>query len=285
MKHSDCGFHSTTCEKGEKGDWVSQIGLSRNSKKETSLKKFQSKFENIARDTSSDQIPNMQFTSRLSSPYAALTTTISDDSSSHSSLHLLEYLTSTVTIGPDLSSHGSRSFPFDAPKHPTYSSNIRSHLSSDASPPSCGALRQITPTNCSRFLLSEDYLPRKYILCTISSPGTSTTASSKHSNHYRRRDSANIRQHPLQNDTPRLSWSSACQSASLTKQVHAHVPAPYGHADWQCIYSTMHDGASLGTLYHRCKNYSKCGIILLIRNTEGEVFGCYASQAWKVSPQ
>ena len=46
----------------------------------------------------------------------------------------------------------------------------------------------------------------------------------------------------------------------------------------------MHDGASLNTLYHKCKNYNKCGMVLLIRDTEGQVFGCYVSHAWKISP-
>lgn len=69
----------------------------------------------------------------------------------------------------------------------------------------------------------------------------------------------------------------------MVSDIHRHVPARHVNDDWQRLYSTMHDGASLKTLYYRCKRHVG-GVVLLIRDTRGAVFGCYVSEPWRMSP-
>ncbi|KAA8496566.1 TLD domain-containing protein 2 [Porphyridium purpureum] len=58
------------------------------------------------------------------------------------------------------------------------------------------------------------------------------------------------------------------------------VPARFHESDFRLLYSTHDHGISLQTLYARAKRYSPT--IVAIRDSEGAVFGCYASTEWRV---
>ena len=48
---------------------------------------------------------------------------------------------------------------------------------------------------------------------------------------------------------------------------------------WKLLYATSHDGVSMITFYENVKNYA--GTILIIRDTNGSVFGGFANAPWK----
>eukprot|EP00178_Gracilaria_changii_P014724 TRINITY_DN412_c2_g1_i1.p1 TRINITY_DN412_c2_g1~~TRINITY_DN412_c2_g1_i1.p1 ORF type:complete len:549 (+),score=71.39 TRINITY_DN412_c2_g1_i1:1182-2828(+) len=59
------------------------------------------------------------------------------------------------------------------------------------------------------------------------------------------------------------------------------VPTRFRESSLELVYSTNLHGISLHTLYHRAKKRSPT--IIVIRDTQGNVFGCYGSQAWKAT--
>ncbi|RSL61447.1 Oxidation resistance protein 1 [Fusarium duplospermum] len=50
--------------------------------------------------------------------------------------------------------------------------------------------------------------------------------------------------------------------------------------DWHLIYSLEQDGASLATLYQRCRQYEgkRAGFVLVVKDLEGGIFGAYLSE-------
>ncbi|ORY51663.1 TLD-domain-containing protein, partial [Rhizoclosmatium globosum] len=49
------------------------------------------------------------------------------------------------------------------------------------------------------------------------------------------------------------------------------------------IYSLDHHGISLNTMYHNCEPLGTSPVLLVIKNTDGEIFGAYASEAFRVN--
>jgi hypothetical protein len=48
---------------------------------------------------------------------------------------------------------------------------------------------------------------------------------------------------------------------------------------WNLLYSISHDGVSMITFYDMVKRYP--GTIIVIQDSQGNVFGAYASAPWK----
>eukprot|EP00891_Asterochloris_glomerata_P006940 jgi/Astpho2/6940/gw1.00107.175.1_t len=63
----------------------------------------------------------------------------------------------------------------------------------------------------------------------------------------------------------------------------AAVPMRHKWRDWQLLYSTSRDGISLKTLYRRAAGHK--ATLLVVRDAQQCVFGCFASETWKVAPR
>lgn len=57
------------------------------------------------------------------------------------------------------------------------------------------------------------------------------------------------------------------------------LPARHRQSRWRLLYSTARHGMSLNTLYRSCQNRKPC--VLLVRDMQGHVFGCYTSESWR----
>ncbi|KAG6547123.1 hypothetical protein Mapa_011375 [Marchantia paleacea] len=65
------------------------------------------------------------------------------------------------------------------------------------------------------------------------------------------------------------------------KALAAVLPVRFRSYKWTLLYNTDRDGISLNTLYR--KVHLKGPTLLLIRDRQKHVFGCYASEEWKVT--
>jgi len=63
----------------------------------------------------------------------------------------------------------------------------------------------------------------------------------------------------------------------------AAVPLRHKWRDWQLLYSSSRDGISLKTLYRQAAA-SKASL-LVVRDRQQQVFGCFASETWRVAPR
>jgi len=69
--------------------------------------------------------------------------------------------------------------------------------------------------------------------------------------------------------------SSSDLDYSSLKAIWEVIPARFRHITPKPIFKTNRDGYSLKTLYERCEEHAPT--LLLIRSTEGSVFGAYLS--------
>lgn len=144
----------------------------------------------------------------------------------------------------------------------------------------------VQPSRCEDIVLHSS----KVSVCTSDDPPRlhSTSRASTLSN----LDCRNLQQAPrkrfrralqISHRTPCLSVNSAVLSTKAVTALHANIPCRHYIRDWQQMFSTMHDGASMRTLYSRCQQVRTDGFILCIRDDRGSVFGCYTSKPWQTS--
>jgi len=78
---------------------------------------------------------------------------------------------------------------------------------------------------------------------------------------------------------PRLSDSSHVLKAVHFGQLRDACPNRFHESDFRLLYSTREHGISLQTFYQRCRK--TLPTIVVIRDSEDAIFGCYASAQWK----
>ncbi|GJD08053.1 Oxidation resistance protein 1 [Galdieria sulphuraria] len=83
----------------------------------------------------------------------------------------------------------------------------------------------------------------------------------------------------LSHFTPKLLQNSAILRSNDLILLSLCMPRRYQNCDWSLLYSTNDHGISIHTFYSRVSE--KSPTLLLIKNTDGDCFGCYASQPWK----
>ena len=101
---------------------------------------------------------------------------------------------------------------------------------------------------------------------SIHSPHCSTTLAMPHT-HTRTT-------HPIPIRPPRSVASPEQIQALCTA-----LPLRHQQSRWRLLYSTALHGISLNTLFRRGANRSPC--VTLVRDMQGHVFGCYASEPWQ----
>ncbi|GJQ08340.1 hypothetical protein GpartN1_g3277.t1 [Galdieria partita] len=85
----------------------------------------------------------------------------------------------------------------------------------------------------------------------------------------------------LSHFTPKLLQSSSILRSNDLILLSLSMPRRYQNCNWSLLYSTNDHGISIHTFYSRVSE--KSPTLLLIKNTDGDCFGCYASQPWKPS--
>uniref|UniRef100_A0A8C2UCG4 TBC/LysM-associated domain containing 2 n=1 Tax=Coturnix japonica TaxID=93934 RepID=A0A8C2UCG4_COTJA len=74
----------------------------------------------------------------------------------------------------------------------------------------------------------------------------------------------------------------ASPSEPILPQLGTHLPTRLRQQPWSLLYCTARDGFSLRTLY-RCTNQLSSPALLLIRDTEAQVFGAFSTSPIHVS--
>ncbi|PHH58500.1 hypothetical protein CDD81_5597 [Ophiocordyceps australis] len=70
-------------------------------------------------------------------------------------------------------------------------------------------------------------------------------------------------------------------TAAMAEEIRAMVPERLRIAeDWRLVYSLEEDGASLATLYQKCKHFESCrvGFVLVVQDYDAGTFGAYLSE-------
>ncbi|PNY29769.1 Oxidation resistance protein 1 [Tolypocladium capitatum] len=90
--------------------------------------------------------------------------------------------------------------------------------------------------------------------------------------------------HGYRNGTAR---SARLLTSAVAEEIRAMVPERLRIAeDWRLAYSLEQDGASLATLYLKCRHYEgrRVGFVLVVKDQEGGTFGAYLSEYPRPSP-
>eukprot|EP00475_Leptophrys_vorax_P037260 TRINITY_DN6399_c0_g2_i1.p2 TRINITY_DN6399_c0_g2~~TRINITY_DN6399_c0_g2_i1.p2 ORF type:complete len:410 (-),score=99.88 TRINITY_DN6399_c0_g2_i1:1255-2484(-) len=74
---------------------------------------------------------------------------------------------------------------------------------------------------------------------------------------------------------------SRCLSEEAVIEIQAALPRRYSVGDWELRYSTANDGFSLQTFYANASQGRST--VLVIRDTEGYVFGAFVPERWQIS--
>lgn len=82
-------------------------------------------------------------------------------------------------------------------------------------------------------------------------------------------------------DLPKLLGAGTLLQEEVVWAMRSHIPIRYKYHDWKMIFSTAMHGTSLLTFYKQLD--SKSPTILVIRDTDGHIFGGFASEPWHVS--
>ncbi|DBA84577.1 hypothetical protein WJX79_005605 [Trebouxia sp. C0005] len=85
------------------------------------------------------------------------------------------------------------------------------------------------------------------------------------------------------NYCPKCSERSSILRDTDLMALAAAVPLRHKWRDWQLLYSSSRDGISLKTLYRQAAS-SKASL-LVVRDRQQQVFGCFASEMWRVAPR
>lgn len=83
------------------------------------------------------------------------------------------------------------------------------------------------------------------------------------------------------------SGSSRILTAVVAEEIRAMIPERLRIAeDWRLIYSLEQDGASLATLYQKCRSFEgrRVGFVLVVKDQEGGTFGAYLSEYPRPAP-
>ena len=83
---------------------------------------------------------------------------------------------------------------------------------------------------------------------------------------------------------PRLSEASAIFTEDMfdgLKAIRNNLPPKFRFYNWHLVFSTERDGYSLRTFYHKLELWTAS--ILFVEDSEGHVFGAYASGEWSQS--
>ncbi|KAK2677595.1 TLDc domain [Fusarium oxysporum f. sp. vasinfectum] len=75
--------------------------------------------------------------------------------------------------------------------------------------------------------------------------------------------------------------SAKLLTAAVAEEIRTMVPERLRIVDdWHLVYSLEQDGASLATLYQRCRQYEgkRAGFVLVVKDLEGGIFGAYLSE-------
>ncbi|KAG9501411.1 oxidation resistance protein 1 [Fusarium musae] len=84
--------------------------------------------------------------------------------------------------------------------------------------------------------------------------------------------------HGYRHGTP---TSAKLLTPAVAEEIRTMVPERLRIVDdWHLIYSLEQDGASLTTLYQRCRHYEgkRAGFVLVVKDLEGGIFGAYLSE-------
>ncbi|KAI5466505.1 hypothetical protein BGZ63DRAFT_347947 [Mariannaea sp. PMI_226] len=84
--------------------------------------------------------------------------------------------------------------------------------------------------------------------------------------------------HGYRDSTPE---SAKLLSSAIAEEIRTMIPERLRIVDdWHLIYSLDQDGASLATLYQRCRQYEgkRAGFVLVVKDQEGGIFGAYLSE-------
>lgn len=82
-------------------------------------------------------------------------------------------------------------------------------------------------------------------------------------------------------DLPKLLGAGSLLQEDVVWAMRSHIPIRFKYHDWKMIFSTAMHGTSLLTFYKHLD--SKSPTILVIKDTDGHIFGGFASQPWHVS--
>eukprot|EP01026_Neomeris_dumetosa_P027596 TRINITY_DN22429_c0_g1_i5.p1 TRINITY_DN22429_c0_g1~~TRINITY_DN22429_c0_g1_i5.p1 ORF type:complete len:508 (-),score=60.56 TRINITY_DN22429_c0_g1_i5:441-1964(-) len=88
---------------------------------------------------------------------------------------------------------------------------------------------------------------------------------------------------------PCKSQPTVTDQSNLLSDLHFrclnnHLPSRHRFSTWELVYSTSRHGISLQTLYRREHN-AQPPTVLVVRDSGGYIFGCFASEQWKVHPR
>lgn len=82
-------------------------------------------------------------------------------------------------------------------------------------------------------------------------------------------------------DLPQLLGTGTLLQLEVVWAMRGSVPNRFRYHDWKLLFSTAMHGTSLLTFYKHLD--SKSPTVLVVRDTDGHIFGGFASEAWHVS--
>ena len=82
--------------------------------------------------------------------------------------------------------------------------------------------------------------------------------------------------------TPTLSKPSSILSQRQIKELHNHLPYYEQYKNWSLEYVMSKDGTSINTFYS--KSQGKGSSLLVVKDDGGNVFGAYANEEFKYTP-
>jgi LysM repeat protein len=82
-------------------------------------------------------------------------------------------------------------------------------------------------------------------------------------------------------DLPQILGNAALLTSEMVWSLRGSLPFRFKYHDWKLTFSTSVHGTSLLTFYKHLEN--KAPTVLVVRDTDGHIFGGFASVAWHVS--
>ena len=82
---------------------------------------------------------------------------------------------------------------------------------------------------------------------------------------------------------PKLNTPSEILNSMQLKQLHAHFPDYHKYSQLILHFSISIDGCLLKSFYNRCKDRNINNSLLVIKDSENNIFGAYASDMFKPS--
>lgn len=82
-------------------------------------------------------------------------------------------------------------------------------------------------------------------------------------------------------DLPKILGAGSLLQEDVVWAMRSHIPMRFKYHDWKMVFSTAMHGTSLLTFYKHLE--AKSPTVLVIRDSDGHLFGGFVSQAWHVS--